>query len=153
MTSYRSARTHLKIIENARFPTFQLDYHDRPTDRPIDRQMDKASYRVACPQLKTKKSKKLKKTNVSEKINVQIRHWLTIAYRLRFSTECIIPSALPTHCTGAHSLCENGTTFAHPHATGNLGWCQRARGSWDWNGNPWCRVNPLFYSIPCICTT
>ena len=36
---------------NARFPTFQLE-RDRPTDQPTDRRTDKASYRVACPQLK-----------------------------------------------------------------------------------------------------
>ena len=33
---------------NTRFPTFQLE-----RDQPTDRRTDKASYRVACPQLKT----------------------------------------------------------------------------------------------------
>ena len=33
---------------NARFPTFQLE-----RDGPTDQRTDKASYRVACPQLKT----------------------------------------------------------------------------------------------------
>ena len=37
---------------NARFPTFWLVSTDRQTDGPMDRQTDKASYRVACPQLK-----------------------------------------------------------------------------------------------------
>ena len=36
---------------NARFLTFRLDGYRR-TDRRTDRRMDKASYRVACPQLK-----------------------------------------------------------------------------------------------------
>ena len=47
----------------ARFPTFQLNHYgptdtfrlvftDRPTDGPTDGRTDKASYRVACPQLK-----------------------------------------------------------------------------------------------------
>ena len=43
---------------NARFHTFQLDHHDGPTNGPTDgrtyRRTDKASYRVACPQLKSK---------------------------------------------------------------------------------------------------
>ena len=42
---------------NARFHTFRLVYTDRRTDGPMDRRTnwrtDKASYRVACPQLKT----------------------------------------------------------------------------------------------------
>ena len=41
---------------NARFPTFQLDDPGRtngPTDQRTDGWTDKASYRVACPQLKT----------------------------------------------------------------------------------------------------
>ena len=37
---------------NTRFHTFQLDHHDGPTNGPTDRRTDKASYRVACPQLK-----------------------------------------------------------------------------------------------------
>ena len=36
---------------NARFLTFRLDGYGR-TDGPTDRPTDKASYRVACPQLK-----------------------------------------------------------------------------------------------------
>ena len=47
--------THTKSIKNARFPTFQLDDPGRTdgrTDGPTDRRTDKASYRVACPQLK-----------------------------------------------------------------------------------------------------
>ena len=36
---------------NACFHTFRLE-RDGPTDRPTDGRMDKASYRVACPQLK-----------------------------------------------------------------------------------------------------
>ena len=45
---------------NARFHTLQLDHHGRTnrptdgrTDEPTDGRTDKASYRVACPQLKT----------------------------------------------------------------------------------------------------
>ena len=38
---------------NARFPTFQLEREGR-MDRPTDGGTDKASYRVACPQLKRK---------------------------------------------------------------------------------------------------
>ena len=45
-TSY--THTYTKNIENARF---QLDHHGGPTRR-TDGWMDKASYRVACPQLK-----------------------------------------------------------------------------------------------------
>ena len=37
---------------NARFPTFQLE-RDGPTDQQTNQRTDKASYRVACPQLKT----------------------------------------------------------------------------------------------------
>ena len=45
----------------ARFPTLRLDDlygptnqpTDQPTDQPTNRRMDKASYRVACLQLKT----------------------------------------------------------------------------------------------------
>ena len=57
---------------NARFHTFQLENHgstdqridgrtdgrtDGPTDRRTDGPTDKASYRVACPQLKRKRSR------------------------------------------------------------------------------------------------
>ena len=38
---------HTQSIKNARFPTIPLDDHG-----PTDRRTDKASYRVACPQLK-----------------------------------------------------------------------------------------------------
>ena len=38
---------------NARFPTFRLDGYGR-TDQRTDGRTDKASYRVACPQLKRK---------------------------------------------------------------------------------------------------
>ena len=41
---------------NARFPTFQLERDgptNQPTDQPTDGRTDKASYRDACPQLKT----------------------------------------------------------------------------------------------------
>ena len=41
---------------NACFPTFRLE-RDGPTDRPTDRPTDKASYRVACPQLKNRTNK------------------------------------------------------------------------------------------------
>ena len=49
---------------NARFPSFQLDHYG-PTDRrtdgrndePMDGRTDKASFRVACPQLKKGKQK------------------------------------------------------------------------------------------------
>ena len=41
---------------NARFHTFRLVLTDGPTDRPTDRRTDKASYRVACPQLKMQKT-------------------------------------------------------------------------------------------------
>ena len=37
---------------NASFHTYQLDHHDRWTDRQMDGRTDKASYKVACPQLK-----------------------------------------------------------------------------------------------------
>ena len=47
---------------NTRFHTFQLDHHDQRTDG----RTDKAFYRVACPQLKTKKKKK--KTKLQRKI-------------------------------------------------------------------------------------
>merc|ERR1712074_421532 len=36
------------------FPLFDSSVTDQPTDRRIDRRTDKASYRVACPRLKTK---------------------------------------------------------------------------------------------------
>ena len=39
--------------ENARFHTFQLDHHDGRTNGRTNGRTDKASYRVACPQLKT----------------------------------------------------------------------------------------------------
>ena len=39
---------------NARFPTYQLVSTDGPTDGPKDGWTDKASYRVARPQLKRK---------------------------------------------------------------------------------------------------
>ena len=42
----------------ARFPTFRLMLMDRRTDEPMDQRMDKASYRVACPQLKKKSQKR-----------------------------------------------------------------------------------------------
>ena len=42
---------------NAHFHTFQLDHHG-PTDGPTDGRTEKASYRVACPQLKRKRRKK-----------------------------------------------------------------------------------------------
>ena len=41
---------------NARFPTLQLE-RDGPTNGPTNGQTDKASYRVACPQLKNRKKK------------------------------------------------------------------------------------------------
>ena len=37
-------QTYIKSIQNVHFSTFRLDHHDQ--------RMDKASYRVACPQLK-----------------------------------------------------------------------------------------------------
>ena len=40
---------------NARFHTFQLDHYRRMDQRTAER-MDKAPYRVACPQLKNDKS-------------------------------------------------------------------------------------------------
>ena len=47
-------------IINAFFSRFQLE-RDGPTDRrtngPTDRRTDKASYRVACPRLKTRLSR------------------------------------------------------------------------------------------------
>ena len=58
--SYKGAMAHLKIIlacfliissDFCFFRDFQLK-RDRPTDQPTDRRTDKASYRVACPQLK-----------------------------------------------------------------------------------------------------
>ena len=45
------------------FPLFDSMVTDGRTARPTDRRTDKASYRVACPQLKKKqKNKKKKKT-------------------------------------------------------------------------------------------
>ena len=44
-----NTQTYTKSIENA---PFQLDHHDGPTDRRTDGPTDKASYRVARPQLK-----------------------------------------------------------------------------------------------------
>ena len=38
---------------NVRFHTYQLVFTDRLTDQPTNGWTDKASYRVACPQLKT----------------------------------------------------------------------------------------------------
>ena len=35
------------------FPLFNSSVTDQPTNRPTDQRTDKASYRVACPQLKT----------------------------------------------------------------------------------------------------
>ena len=43
-----NTQTYTKSIKNTRFPTFQIDDHGRTNGRT-----DKASYRVACPQLKT----------------------------------------------------------------------------------------------------
>ena len=46
---------------NTRFPIFQLERDgptDRPTNQPTDGRTDKASYRVACPQLKNGKKGK-----------------------------------------------------------------------------------------------
>ena len=54
---------------NARFLTFRLDGYGR-TDRPTNGRTDKASYRVACPQLKIKrkaKGKKKKRTGKKRK--------------------------------------------------------------------------------------
>ena len=48
--SQNSAYT--KSFQNACFPTFRLMLTDHWTDQQIDGQTDKASYRVACPQLK-----------------------------------------------------------------------------------------------------
>ena len=38
---------------DVRFHTYQLVFTDRLTDQPTNGWTDKASYRVACPQLKT----------------------------------------------------------------------------------------------------
>ena len=46
----KTSRGRVGTGENAHF---QLE-RDGPTDRPTDRRMDKASYRVACPRLKSK---------------------------------------------------------------------------------------------------
>ena len=43
---------------NARFSTFQLE-RDGATDQRTEERTDKASYRVACPQLKRKKRKQV----------------------------------------------------------------------------------------------
>ena len=51
-----NTQTYTKSIENASFPTFQLDDHgrtDQRTDKRMDRRTVKASYRVACLKLKT----------------------------------------------------------------------------------------------------
>ena len=65
MTSYRSARTHLKTRPDTRLipvadgwagaemHVFALSNSITSTDRRTERRTDKASYRVACPQLKT----------------------------------------------------------------------------------------------------
>ena len=49
------SQTYTKSIQNACFSTFQLDHYgptDGPTERRTDGRVDKASYIVACPQLK-----------------------------------------------------------------------------------------------------
>ena len=48
-------QTYTISIENTRF---QLDHHDGPTDQRTDGRTDKASYRVACPQLKRNQQNK-----------------------------------------------------------------------------------------------
>ena len=50
----RQLRRHFSVsyVSYACFPTFQLE-RDRPTDRTTDGRTDKASYRVAYPQLKS----------------------------------------------------------------------------------------------------
>ena len=45
---------HTKSFYNTRFPAFQLNHLYRLTDRQTNWRTDKASYRVACPQLKRK---------------------------------------------------------------------------------------------------
>ena len=52
---------------NAHFNTFQLDHHDQRTDG----RTDKAFYRVACPQLKTKKKKEKNKIAKKNSANDQ----------------------------------------------------------------------------------
>ena len=55
-----NTKTYTKSIENARF---LLDHHDGATDQPTDRRTDKASYRIACPQLKIDRQNKRESQN------------------------------------------------------------------------------------------
>ena len=66
---------------NASFPTFRLDGYgpmdgrtdgpmDGQTDRRTDGRTDKASYRVACPQLKKKENRKERKKERQTERNV-----------------------------------------------------------------------------------
>ena len=55
-----------KSIQNALFSTFRLDHYrrtkvstDQQTNGPTDRRKDKASYRVACPQLKRREHRQI----------------------------------------------------------------------------------------------
>ena len=82
-----NTQTYTKSIENARFPTFQLDHHDGrtngPTDQrtdqrtngPTDQRTDKASYRVACPQLKKQGGLTDKRTDMEVKIERKKIEW------------------------------------------------------------------------------
>ena len=49
------------------FPHFSTRVHG-PTDQPTDGRTDKASYRVACPQLKIKKANHMYKLMAGKKI-------------------------------------------------------------------------------------
>ena len=49
-------------------PLFNSSVTDRPTDRPTDRRTDKASYRVACPQLKRYKMRATRKMERSKSV-------------------------------------------------------------------------------------
>ena len=62
---------------NTRFPTFQLKRNgpmDRPTDRQTDGWTGKASYRVACPQLKKRKKERKKKEKRKKKKKTRQTH-------------------------------------------------------------------------------
>ena len=96
---------------NARFPTFQLDHHG-PTDRPTDRwtdgrtdgRMDKASYRVACPQLKSENDRFILRQSMCSMSLVLLIH--TISILLRFSE---INRKILTHGNArifSHVLCD-----------------------------------------------
>ena len=60
---------------NACFPTFRLDHHgptNRPTDQRTDGRTDKASYRVACPRLKSISEIRWTDRSIDQQTNVEL---------------------------------------------------------------------------------